>query len=132
MSEHEYKVGDWVRYIGTDDNYDDEENTQAGLKVGGIYQVVCVGHGQYYQLRIKAPNVAELPMALAEIEPADTPIDVVIGDPLNPFENANLSMLVHISDLAGQLIAEWDDLTPETQKILGGLTVKIGGLEVTR
>lgn len=49
----------------------------------------------------------------------------------NPFESINSKSLSHLLDLAGQLVAAYDDCDESTRQMIP-LTLKIGGIEVKR
>lgn len=49
----------------------------------------------------------------------------------NPFESINTKSLSHLLDLAGQLVAAYDDCDETTRQMLP-FALKIGGIEVKR
>lgn len=122
-----YRVGQKVQVINLTSNDDGGRN----LTIGKIYTILEVVdcNTTLYPIRIEADDCGNPWWLVADtFEVVSEPEDVTD----NPFAFIQGKHLTHLLDLAGQLVAAYDDCDEGTKQLLGVFMVKIGGIEVKR
>lgn len=123
----EYRVGQMVRMTSLDDRGFDDEH----LTIGATYQIIEADFGsEKYPVAVytHAGEKHWLTRGTFELVTDDKESD----SSTNPFGSINSKSLSHLFDLAGQLVAAYDDCDESTKQLLGEFMVKIGGIEVKR